>query len=437
MLIRLARVRPGADRRADPPDADDDGGDGPTPARPDVPAPNAPRIGLPQRADVVRTTDASPSLDRLVASSRKGPPSGFVAFLLMVVLPTAIAAIYYTAVASPQYASEFRFSVRSQEGGSLDSKTTMASAVNPMTVLADNFLVADFAESRDVVDRLEADIGLRRAYGSEHIDWLSRFDRTGSAEELVHYWSKMVDAHFDMTTGINVIAVRAFTPEDAQTIARALQRLCEDLVNSISEKARQTQMRYAEDQVARAEEKLRAIRERELEFRTRIKSVDASKTADAQIALASKIEGDLATIRTEYDMVSKYLEPGSPRLKVLRDQIASTEAQLAAVNSRVSGMDANNPAALTDAATISEFENIKTDAELALKIYEAALTSYEQARLRAVTDQIFLATFVQPSRPEEASRPRIVMDTFMVFLAAIAAWVVSALVFYSVRDHAR
>ncbi len=443
MLIRLARVRPGYDQGRRPTPPDDDGGEeedgeeiAAVPAkRQPKPLANPGRAPLPQRTDGARLVGDRATLDRLVASSRRSMSPVLLSFLLAVALPTLLASLYFAFVASPQYASEFRFSVRSQEGnGSMDQMRS-AAAVNPMAVIADNFLVSDFAESRDVVDKLEAEIGLRRLFGADHIDWWSRFDRTGSAEKLVHYWADMVDAHFDMTTGINVIAVRAFSPQDAHMIAVALQRMCEELVNGISERARRTQMQYAEDQVARAEAKLRAIRDREREFRTRVKSVDAAQTAAAQIALASKIEGDLSTIRTEYDMVSKYLEPESPRLKVLRDQIASTEAQLAAVNGRVGGMDANGAAAVADAVTISEYENIKTDADLALKIYEAALTSFEQARLRAVTDQLFLATFVQPSRPEQQARPRLVRETFLFFLSALGIWVVGTLIYFSMRDH--
>lgn len=430
MLIRLARVRPGARGVPAIPDETDPA------VRPDGEPALPGRSPLPQRGDgAARSVDRSPSIDRLVASGRKRLSGTLLSFLLMVIVPSVAAWAYYAFIASPQYVSEFRFSVRGQDGAPSDSLSA-ATMVNPIAVIADNYLVADFAGSRDVVDKLENEVGLRRVYGADSIDWLSRFDRSASVEALVRYWGSMVDAHFDMTTGINSVTVRAFTPEDAHSIAVALQRMCEELVNGISERARQTQLRYAEDQVARAEEKLKQVRARETDFRTRVKSVDASKTAEAQIALASKIEGDLSVIRTEYDMVSKYLDNDSPRLKVLRDQIASTEAQLATVNGRVNPSDVAGAGAATDAATISEYENLQTDSAIALKIYEAALTSYEQARLRAVTDQLFLATFVQPTRPEDAAYPRSGLDTLLFFLSCFGVWVVVTLVYYSIRDHA-
>lgn len=428
MLIRLSRVRPGGETlptRAEPADV---------PAVPEETAPQR-RVPLPQRTDQgVRLVGRSPSLDRLIAASRPRFSGSAIAFLIMVMLPTLIAGVYFTFIASPQYVSEFRFSVRGQDGMPTDSLSA-ATAVNPIAILADNFLVADFATSRDVVDELEKSVGLRKIYGSSDLDWLSRFNETGSIEDLVRYWKGKVDAHFDMTTGINTISVRAFSPEEAHTLAVALERMCEQLVNDISQRARQTQLQYAEDQVARAEDKLKEVRARETAFRAKMQTPDASRTAAAQIDLSAKIEAQLADMKTEYDTVSRYLDKSSPRIKVLRDQIDATEAQLATINGRVSG-NGQGPTQATDAASIAEFENIQTDSDIALKIYEAALQSFEQARLKATTNQLFLATYVQPSRPEEAAFPRRFLDTFLFFLAAVGIWIISTLVFYSIRDHA-
>ncbi|BBE73452.1 chromosome partition protein Smc [Pleomorphomonas sp. SM30] len=464
MLVRLNRVRPGGERAAGPaaggaaagaaPARGAGQGSGPArrpaaavpavaPEAPGVPGPASPtapaapsrRVPLPQKQTGrggLRIAGRNPSLDRLLAASRPRVSGSALSFLLMVALPTVVAALYFAFVASPQYVSEFRFAVRAQDAIPQDSLSA-ATAVSPISVLADNFVVADFARSRDVVDRLEAEVGLRRVYGDPDVDALSRFDPTASVEHLVKYWEGKVDAHFDMTTGINSIQVRAFSPDDAHTLAVSLQKLCEELVNSISEKARQTQVQYAEDQVARAERKLADVRARETEFRARVQTVDAAQSASTQIALAAKVEGDLTSMRAEYETVRRYLDDTSPRIKVLKDQIASTEAQLAAIKERVKvGGDANP----TDARTIGEYETLKVDADVALKIYQAALQSYEQARLRALANQLYLATYVQPTMPQDAAYPRRTLDTFLFFLAALGIWVVSTLVFYSVRDHA-
>jgi capsular polysaccharide transport system permease protein len=74
--------------------------------------------------------------------------------------------------------------------------------------------------------------------------------------------------------------------------------------------------------------------------------------------------------------------------------------------------------------------------EIATKLYESSLTNYEQARMRANNNQTYLATYVQPGVAQIASYPRVFIDTLLVFLSAIGIWVVSTLIFYSIRDHA-
>ncbi len=240
MLIRLARVRPGYDGARRPPadDEDDDVEDSaPLPARRPESAPTVPgRTPLPQRADVARMVGNRATLDRLLTSSRRSMSPVLLSFLLLVMLPTVLAGAYYSFVASPQYASEFRFSVRSQDGtGALDTMSRRPASIPwPSSPTTSSSPTSPRAATWSTSWRPKS--ACAASHGAEHVDWWSRFDRSGSAEKLVRYWADKVDAHFDMTTGINVIAVRAFSPHDAHVIAQALQRMCEELVNGISER---------------------------------------------------------------------------------------------------------------------------------------------------------------------------------------------------------
>ncbi len=98
MLIRLNRVRPGA--RSVPAVPDEAG---PPAVSPEIapPAPHHHRIPLPGSETAVRLVERNPSLERLLASGRKRLSGALLGFVLMVVLPTIAAAVYYTFIASP------------------------------------------------------------------------------------------------------------------------------------------------------------------------------------------------------------------------------------------------------------------------------------------------------------------------------------------------
>ncbi len=356
-------------------------------------------------------------------------------FFLAVVLPTVLGGLYYAFVASPQYVSEFRFSVRANSGPASTGSTV---AIDAMLAMSNSYIVSDYVGSRDAVVALDKAVDLRNLYSSGSVDFLSRLSSDASVERLVRYWSSRIDTSYDITTGINVVEVSAFSPQDAQRIASALKILCENLVNNISDAARKSQMEFAHAELQRAEERLKKVRLEDATLRSEQQTVDARKEADGKLQLNIKLRGELATLRSEYSTLAQYMDPKSPKLTVLKNEIAATEEQIANLQAQVGNTEPSvgtKTARSTDAQVISRYDQIQTDLEIASKLYESALSNYEAARAQANNNQIYLATYVQPGMPEIAAYPRVLFDTFLVFLSACGIWVVLTLVYYSIRDH--
>ena len=369
----------------------------------------------------------------MVAKAKSSLSGTSISFFLMVVLPTILGALYFAFVASPQYMSEFRFSVRPTDGALMSSSSVAADAALAMS---NSYIVADYALSRDAVESLEKSVGLREIYSMDSTDRFSRLSNNVSLERLVDYWRKRVSTSYDIMTGINTIEVTAFSPQDALKISTALQALCEKLVNDISEKARQTQMAFAKNELERAEARLKEVRQRETELRSGQKSIDVRKEAEGKMLLNNKLRGDLAALEAQYSALSSDMDPTSPRLTVLKNQITAAKEQIEILQSQITDVDASKPGALDDAQRVTKYDQLQTDVVIATKLYESSLTNYENARMRASSNQTYLATYVQPGLPQIASYPRTFVDTLLVFLSAFGTWVVLTLVYYSIRDHA-
>lgn len=391
-------------------------------------------LSVPKQAPRKTTvTYKSTHVTGMVARAKGGLSGTAVSFFLMVILPTILGAIYFAFIASPQYNSEFRFSVRPTDGAIMSSASLAADAALAMS---NSYIVADYALSRDAVEVLEKSVGLRDLYSSGNIDWLSRLPEDVSLERLVDYWRDRVSTSYDITTGINTIEVTAFSPPDALKIAAALQTLCEKLVNDISEKARQSQMAFAKSELDRAEARLKDVRESETELRAGQRSIDVRKEAEGKMLLNNKLRSDLSALEAQYSSLSSYMDPTSPRLSVLKNQIAAAKEQIANLEAQVTDVDSSKPGALDDAQRVTKYDQLQTDLVIATKLYESSLTNYENARMRANSSQTYLATYVQPGLPQVASYPRQLIDTLLIFLSAIGVWVVLTLVYYSIRDHA-
>ena len=400
------------------------------PAQPKAPVPP----NLPQRPTrKTHVTYRSEKMATLAAKTKGGFSGTWLAFFLMVVLPTAIGFCYFAFIASPQYMSEFRFSVRPAEGAPIAQSGAAAIA------MSNSFIVSDYIESRDVVDALQEKVNLRAMYARDTIDPISRLGEDVSVEKLVKYWGKRITTSFDITTGINTVQVTAFNPDDALKIATALKVLCEQLVNGISEKARFGQVEYAKKELALAEERMKSVRAEETALRTGQRTIDARREAEGKMELQGKLREALADLQNRYASLAGYIDAKSPRLTVLKAQIDATQAQIdemqKGVTSAPSSVD-DATASLPDAALVSRYDQIKTDLEIATTLYQSALTSYETARVVANNNYIYLATYVQPGLPEVASYPLVIADTILLFLGACGVWVVLTLIYYSIRDHA-
>ena len=371
----------------------------------------------------------------LVVKAGGGITGSRLAFLIMVILPTVIGGLYFALFASPQYMSEFRFSVRPTDGASMTSSVAAETAI----AMSNSYIVSDYVLSRDAVTELDKSVGLRKLYALDSTDFLSRLSKDASTEQLVKYWDKRVSTNYDLATGINTVQVTAFNPQDAYAIASALEVLCEKLVNDISEKARQTQMAFSKAELDRSEDRLKDVRAQQTALRTGQKTLDARKEADSKIELNAKLRGDLAELQGEYASLSSYMKASSPKLTLLKNQITAAQQQIDQLQSQVGRGGTDAPATgetLDDAQLVTKYDQLQSDVDIATKLYQSSLTNYENARMQASNNQIYLATYVHPGLPEVAAYPRKLLDTFLVFLSACGIWIVSTLVFYSIRDHA-
>ena len=62
-------------------------------------------------------------------------------------------------------------------------------------------------------------------------------------------------------------------------------------------------------------------------------------------------------------------------------------------------------------------------------------TAYEQARVKQEKQQLYLATIVKPTIPQEASYPRFKADSAVVFAVSLVLWSMASLLIAAIRDH--
>src|SRR6185437_10811155 len=123
-------------------------------------------------------------------------------FVLTVLLPTAIAIVYYGMIASGVYVSESRFVVRSaQQQPQMSVVGALLQGTGFIRAQDDTYPVIDYIQSRDALKELNEGNYIRDAYATQG-DIVGRFHATldDSFEGLWKYYVKnIVSADLDST----------------------------------------------------------------------------------------------------------------------------------------------------------------------------------------------------------------------------------------------
>jgi len=301
----------------------------------------------------------------------------------------------------------------------------------------------DYLEGREVVERLIFDVGIVDHYNEASIDFIYRLDTEVTIEKLVAYWKGMISTTYDSTSSIIEVEVQAFSPEMTEKIAAKILAYSAELVNGLSQNARRDAVKFAEEEVRRAELRLKMIRMRMKEFRSAENSIDPTRNAEVQIELIAGLEKQLLEVRSRLATLVGAIDENSPTIRQLRKQEEVLTQQILDKRSEISG---RAPTQLTTetadtsrlsslSALLANYEELVVEQEFAQQAYSVALAGLERSRAEADRQQRYLAVFDPPSKPEEAVYPRRFTSSAILFLGLLAVWVLATVLAYSVRDH--
>jgi capsular polysaccharide transport system permease protein len=363
-----------------------------------------------------------------------GMPSPLaLSFIALVLVPIMLAAVYLLTIAADQYVSEFRFSLSSIDPPRLDPLSLLAGSASHSPAALESQIVVQYITSRAIVDQLDGSLNLRQMFSPPEADWWARLPRPTSIEALVLYWRGQVDPFYDPANGTVVVRARAFTAVEALQLAQAIVAASEQLVNDLSARARRDAVRNAEVEVTQAETRLKTVLGEIRAFRDREGVIDPGKTADATGTIATRLRDELVRSNAELSTLKSYMRDDAPAVKVVKARIRSLETQQRVVARDLTDSDRNRTDTLS--RQLGSYEQLDSERRFAEAAYQHALHGLDQARANADRQQVYIASFVPPSLPEEALYPRRWRSLGVVALIAFALWGIGGLAAQSVRDH--
>ena len=356
------------------------------------------------------------------------------AYLLLVVVPTLLALTYLALVASAQYEAKAEYVIRGMQPetravGGLAELIGGAQATGGAG--AEAGMVRDFLQSPDAIAALkQRGIDLVALYHRDDVDIASRLRfAQPRAETLLEYYRDHVKVDYDKEEGVTHLSVRAFSPGDAQRVARTLIELGEGQVNTNNQRALAAGIAVAQTDLTAAEAGLMKIQRDLTGFRDLTGDIDPQRSGEGERQQLQQVEGELARQQAELGAMRRVLAPSSPQVITQQGRVAALQGAAASLRSGLTG------GGDSAARRLASYEELKLRQDFASKRYETARAALEGAKARVAKDRMFFVAVVTPSLPEKPVLPTPLRTSLTLLVGLTVAFAIGWLILAGVREH--
>ena len=362
-------------------------------------------------------------------------------FLLLVVLPTVLATVYYYRYASDQYVSEAHFIIQGNNGGNVDVLGSITGIPGVSSASPDAMIIRDYLLSADFIKDIKADLDLRAHYSNPTIDPYARLKADASEEDFVEYWQKMADVEHDLSSGISTLTVTTFDAKTSLQLVNLALKQSEALVNKLSSSLRTDSVQMAEKEALKAEQEVNNLREQITRFRQQQDVLDPGSQASARmereesarLTRISELQSQLSLAEAELAQVSAFMQPETMKVKTAQSKVNSLRQQIA--KEQASSAAQSKGKSTEVAGQLAEYADLQSRQAFAEQVYKSKQAVLEQARLELERKHRYLVVTVKPNLPDEAIKPEKVSGILTVLLLSFLFWGIGSLSIAAIRDH--
>lgn len=369
-------------------------------------------------------------------------------FILMVVLPSALAGVYLYTRAADQYVSTLGFVVRSETaptGADLFGGITGLAALSGGSS-SDTDILYEYLQSQTLVNAVDDTLDLDNLWGRVHRrDPIFAYDPSGTIEDLHGYWPRMVRITYDSGAGLITLDVHAFEPQAAQDIIRQIEVESSAMINRLMGIARSDRIANAQRELTRAEDRLRDARSALTTFRARNNMVDPLKDLEGEVGIIHQLQAQLVEEIVALDVLRsrQKADPSTGqnarRIKATDVRVEQAQNRVAIIEQRITAerrkFGTNPDGSGRDYAKLTgDYERLAADRDMAQSAHMTTLAAYDVARAEAQRQSRYLAAYTAPTLAQSSTHPNRPMLIALLATALTLAWSVITLIGYSLRD---
>jgi capsular polysaccharide transport system permease protein len=291
------------------------------------------------------------------------------------------------------------------------------------------------------VNALDKKLHLRAHYSNSRIDWINRLSAHAPDDVFLSYFRKRVSVDV-MMGGYLVVAVQAYDPEYAATIAEEMAAGVDRMVQELSGRAHRDELSFAEKELQRAESRLVEANLAITQFRNEHRDFDPqAKAQQLESTVVGGLESQLVQYRAELANVRDFQEDNSPAITALKSQIAALEQQISGERKRIGRAESRATKSSTGAdmpysELASTYSQLTDNAQFARDYYLSAKQAFDLARANAARREQYVECFVKPNAPQRPTAPDAVRVILSIFLVSLLIYVAGSLLVSAFREQA-
>ena len=354
-----------------------------------------------------------------------------ILFIATVLVPTAIAILYFGFLASDVYVSESKFVVRSPDKPSASGLGVLLKTAGFSNAGDEIFAAHEYVKSRDALRELNKNGAVEKSYSDPSISIFDRFNPLGldgSFEDLFDYYTHRVKIEYSPTASITTLSVRAYSPETAQRMNRRLLELSEGTVNRLNARGRTDLIRVASYEERESE---MSARQAALNLSRYLNSqgiIDPERQATVQLQMISKLQDELIAARTQLQQL-RSMAPENPQIPLLQVRVNQLTKEIAAQQGQVAG------GSRSLSVSAAQYQRFQLEREIADRRLTGAMNSLQEAQNEARRKQAYVERIAQPSLPDEANEPRRLRGIIATFILGLIAWGIATMLVAGIREH--
>lgn len=382
----------------------------PLPEAPAMPVPAAPRSAEDTLMGEVFRVQRD-----LVRRRRRRSLLLAVRLLFFVGLPTLLCGWYYYLIATPLYETKSEMVIQQAQNPVAAGQGGLGGLLrgSSFETQLDSVTVQGYLQSREAMQRLDADHGFRAHFSDPSVDPIQRLADGATEEEAFRTYSRNVRIAYDPTEGVIKLAVSAADPETSAEFSRALIGYAEEQVDKLTQRLREDQMSGARDAYEDAEREVVAAQRRLVDLQEQFKVMSSEVEMELIAARISELESQLTTEKLALAQMEANPNPSAARLEPVKRRILTLEGEIAEARARLTESTAQGESL---ARVQSELLIAQADVETRQMLLSQSLASMETARIDANRQVRYLSLSVSPVPPDEPTYPRAFENTLVAAL---------------------